>query len=89
MGEFYFGDVPPFKVDAVGVSSYGFFRGEAFDFQDISISEKLCIAASVGIGRFRFVGDPFGEKEISQLVPDPTFGMAEADLEGLGVLLLR
>jgi len=73
----------------VGVGRDGFFRGKAFDFQDISVREKFCVAAPIGVDRILFVRDPFGEKEISKLITDPTFGMAEADFEGFSIFLLR
>jgi hypothetical protein len=75
-------------VDAVGFGRDGFFGGKAFDFQDISVRKKFCVAATIGVGRSLLVGDPFGEKEITQLIADPTFGMAEADFERLSIFLL-
>ena len=88
-GKLHFGDMPPFGVDAVGVGGDGFFGGEAFNFQDVAVSEEFRVAAPIGVDRLLFVGDPFGEKEISKLITDPTFGMAEADFESFGILLLR
>jgi len=73
----------------VGVGGDGFFWGKTFDLQDISVCKKFCVAASIWVGRLLIVGDPFGEKEISQLITDPTLGMAEADFESFGIFLLR
>ena len=66
-----------------------FFGGKAFNFQNICVRKKFCVTAPIWVGRLLFVGDPFGEKEISQLITDPTFGMAEADFESFGIFLLR
>ena len=87
--KFHFGDVPPFVVNAVGAGRDRFFRGEAFDFRDISVRKKFRVTAPIGVGRLLVVGNPFGEKEIAQLIADPTFGVAKADFESLGVFLLR
>jgi len=81
--------MPPFEVNAVRFGRDGLFGCEAFDFQDISIGEELCIAVPIWVGRLLFVGDPFGEKEITQLISDPAFGVAETDLERFGLFLLR
>ena len=87
--EFYFRDVPPFVVNAVRVGGDGLFRGEAFDFQDLSVRKKFRVAAPIGIGRISLMTDPLGEEKISQLITDPAFGMAEAKFEGFGIFLLR
>jgi len=81
--------VPPFEVDAVRFGGDGLFGRKTFDFQDISVCEKFCVATPIGVGRLLFVGDPFCEKEITQLIPNPAFGMAEADFESFGTFLLR
>jgi hypothetical protein len=88
-GKLHFGDMPPFGVDAVRVGGDGFFGGKAFNFQDIPVRKKFCVTAPIWVGGILLVGDPFGEKEISQLITDPTFGMAEADFESFGIFLLR
>ena len=71
------------------VGGDGFFWGKAFNFQDISVRKKFCVTAPIGVGRLLFVGDPFGKKEIPQLISDPTFGVAKADFESFGIFLLR
>jgi len=76
-------------MDGVGVRRNGAFWCKTFDFEDVAVSEEFRVAAPIGVDRLLFVGDPFGEKEISKLITDPTFGMAEADFESFGILLLR
>ena len=80
--------MPPFEVDAVRFGGDGLFGGKTLDFQDISIGEELCVAAAIGVGRLLFMGDPFGEKEIAQLIADPAFGMPKPNLERFGSFLL-
>jgi len=80
--------VPPFVVDAMGAGRDGFFGSKALDFQDISVRKKFRVTAPIGVGRLLVVGDPFGEKEIAQLITDPAFGVTKADFEGFGVFLL-
>ena len=87
-GEIYFGDVPPFVVDAMGAGRDRFFGSKALDFQDISVRKKFRVTAPIRVGRLLVVGDPFGEKEIAQLITDPAFGVTKADFEGFGVFLL-
>ena len=86
--KFHFGDVPPFVVDAMGAGRDRFFGSKALDFQDISVRKKFRVTAPIGVGRLLVVGNPFGEKEIAQLITDPAFGVTKADFEGFGVFLL-
>ena len=55
--------MPPFRMDRVGVRRNGAFRGKAFDFEDVAVSEEFRVAAPIGVGRILLMGNPFGEKE--------------------------